>query len=228
MHIENRPTRPTQTRGGTLRHGLLAAMRRPRPAGCARGLRRIIGVASLTLGLGLGLLAGPAEAALVRINFALDFGSGPLTGQSAFGNIDVDGQGCAGSVCNGTFTPAGPANGIVGATGSLLAFEVMVDGVRFSAASDDLFPDFPGIELVNGVLTRIDFADFGGPPSLTIFGSTSGGWGGVYKDAAYDDSLIADVRQIGDAYVVPEPGTLLLAAGALLAALSATRRRSGP
>lgn len=226
MHIKNLSTRPAQRRSGTLCHGLLTTLGRPRLAGGAKVLRRIVGLASLSLSLGLP--AGPAQAALVRINFALDFASGPLTGQTAFGNVDVDGQGCAGSVCNGTFTPAGPANGILGATGSLLAFDVTVDGVHFSAANDDLFPDFPVIELVNSVLTRIDFADFGGPPSLTIFGSASGGWGGSYRDAAFDDSLIANVRQIGDAHLVPEPGSLMLVAGALLAALSATRRRSMP
>ena len=223
MHTKNPSTHPSDTHGLAPRQGLLATLQRAVQSGQASGaLRRGFGIASLSL----GLMAGSAQAALVRINFALDFSSGPLTGQTAFGNIDVAAQDCAGAVCNGMFTPAGLANGIIGATGSLLDFDVTVSGVRFNASSDDLFPDFPGIELTNSVLTRIDFADFDGPPSLLIFGSANGGWGGSYRDAAYDDSLIANVRQIGDAVLVPEPGSLLLVAGALLAALSTTRRRA--
>jgi hypothetical protein len=176
------------------------------------------------LALALGLLAGPAQAALVRFNFALDFSSGPLAGQTAFGSFDVDSAGCVATVCNGSFTPSGPANPIVGPTGTLLAFSVEVDGVGFDATSDDLHPDFPSIELVDNTLSRIDFMDFSGPPSLAIYGSAFGGWGGSFTNAAFDSSLIGNVRLVGDAQAIPEPSSLLLVAAAALAGFRTTRR----
>lgn len=175
--------------------------------------------------LSTGLLAGAAQAAVVRFNFALDFTSGPLSGQSAFGSFDVAGADCPALVCSGTFTPSGPANPIVGPTGSLLAFSVAVDGVTFTMDSDDLFPDFPSIELEDNVLTRLDFMSFGAATSLSIYGSPFN-WGGSYRDEFFDTSLIGDVRQIGSAQAIPEPATALLVAGALVAGLSVPRRRS--
>lgn len=174
--------------------------------------------------LSLALFAGAAQAALVRFNFALDFTSGPLGGQTAYGSFDVATADCVAYVCDGTFTPSGPANGIVGPTGTLLDFSVVVDGITFSAADDDLNPDFPSVELTGNQLSRIDFMDFSGP-SLAIFGSALGGWGGSYTDAFFDTSVIGNVRQIGSAQAIPEPGSALLVAGALLA-LGATRRAS--
>lgn len=203
--------------------GLVSPRLPARLAVLLKAMRLGIGLSVLSLGLG----AGAAQAGVVRFNFALDFAAGPLGGQSAFGSFDVDGADCAALVCSGTFTPSGPGNPIVGPTGTLLAFSVVIDGVRFDIGSDDGFPDFPSVELQDSVLTRLDFMDFGGPPSLTIFGSLLGGWGGEYRDAFFDASQIGDVRQIGGAQAVaiPEPATLLLVSGALLAGIPLTRRR---
>lgn len=189
-------------------------------ASAAKSLRTGAGL----LVLSMGLLAGSAQAAVVRFNFALDFISGPLDGQSAFGSFDIAGADCPAFVCNGTFTPAGAANPI-GPTGTLNAFSVTVDGTTFTATDDDLFPEFPSIDLQDNLLAGIAFMDFGGPPSLSIFGSLLGGWGGEYRNAEFDGSLIGNVRQIGEAMAIPEPSTLLLAAGALFASMAAARRR---
>jgi hypothetical protein len=192
--------------------------------GCAKLIKAVrIGLGMSVLSL--GLLSPAADAALVRFNFAVDFTSGPLDGQSALGSFDVAASDCPSLVCTGTFTPSGPANPIVGPTGTLLAFSVVVDGITFTASSDDLYPDFPSIELVDSLLSRVDFMDLDGSPSLTIFGSQSGGWGGQYTNALADGSLIGGIRQIGDAQVIPEPATTLLVAGALLAGISTSRRR---
>lgn len=166
--------------------------------------------------LALALFAGAAQAALVRFHFELDFVSGPLGGQTAQGSFDVAMADCVAYVCTGTFTPSGPANGIVGPTGTLLDFNVVVDGIAFGGLADDLYPDFPSIELAGNQIARIDFMDLSGPPSLTIFGSALGGWGGAYTDAAFDTSLIGNLRQIGGGTPIPEPATVLLVAAALL------------
>ncbi len=175
------------------------------------------------LGLTLGFLAGSAQAVPVRFNFAVDFISGPIAGQTAYGTFDVSSDDCAGFVCSGLFTPSGPAN-FIGPTGTLLDFQIVVDGVTFSASGDDAYPDFPIITLVNNLLTRIDFMDFG-PPSLSIFGGPDDG-GGSYTDANFDTSNIGNLQQIGGAQPIPEPSTALLVGGALVAGLSTMRRRS--
>lgn len=190
---------------------------------------RLFSVARLRLALSalsLGLLAGAAQAALVRFDFAIDFSSGSLAGQSAYGSFDVASTDCVQFVCSGMFTPSGPANAIVGPTGTLLAFSIEVEGVTFAASSDDLYPDFPSVELADNQLARIDFVDFDGPPSLAIFGSALGGWGGTYTDLLFDPSLIGNVRLVGNAQLIPEPATLLLVASALLAGRWRFRRRN--
>lgn len=193
----------------------------------ARQLGALAAFASTcAVALSLGALPGTAGAAALRFNFEIDFASGPLGGQTALGSLEVEAGDCPALVCNGTFTPSGPANPIVGPTGTLLAFSVVVDGITFSAADDDLFPDFPSVVLADNGLARIDFIVFGGPPSLSIYGSAAGGWGGEYRDAFFDTSVIGNLRQIGGAQLVPEPATALLLAGALLAGAATRRRRA--
>ena len=177
--------------------------------------RRGLGVS----GLVLGLLAGPAgvaQAEPLSFNFALDFVSGPLSGQSAIGAFSVSSDDCAALVCTGIYVPSGP-NATFPSAGKLLDFQIVVDGVSFNATSDDAYPDFPAVTLVDNVLTSIDFVDFGSP-SLAIYGGPDSG-GGSYVDANFDASLIGAIRQ------VPEPATALLLAGALLAGFSTSGRR---
>jgi len=179
--------------------------------------------------LGLAIaLAGAAQAEPVGFNFEIDFINGPVAGQTALGTFTVSSDDCAAFVCSGIFTPSGPAN-FIGPTGTLLAFQIVVDGVTFSASSDDGYPDFPMVTLENNVLTGIDFMDFGAaplydPPALSIsFHSFGGGpltGTGAYTNANFESSDIGSLRQI------PEPATALLMAGALVAGLSASRRRS--
>lgn len=211
----------------------------PRTEGPARtvGRRHASRAARLCTGivaLSLGLLGGAAQAALVRFNFAVDFTSGQLANQTAFGSFDVSSTDCPAFVCSGTFTPMGPANPI-GATGTLLDFKVVVDGLTFGASADDGYPEFPSVSLANNVLTGIDFMDFGvapllDPPALSIsfhsFGSGPLTGIGAYTNANFDTSDIGSVRQIGAAQAIPEPATGLLVASALVAGFWTSRRRS--
>jgi hypothetical protein len=186
--------------------------------------KRTLQRAVWTLGLALGLMAGTAQAA-VHFGFSVDFISGPLNGQTAIGSIEVATADCPAWVCTGSFTPSGPSNGIIGPTGTLLGFEIVVDGMTFTAASDDLYPDFPIFTFADNVLTGIDFASFG-LVSLSIFANAFGGdltGGGSYTDANFDTSLIGSIQQLQ--VPLPEPTTALLVGVALLAGLSSSRRR---
>jgi len=174
------------------------------------------------LGLLLGLLTGLARASPVEFNFAVEFLSGPIAGQTGVGTFNVASEDCGALGCSGIFTPSGPANSILGPTGTLLDFQIVVDGVTFTASSDDLYPDFPSVTLSHDLLTRIDFLDFG-PPSLSIFGDQSNS-GGIYTDENFDTS-VGRWYQIAGPSSVPEPPTALLVAAALVAGLSAGRRR---
>jgi hypothetical protein len=187
--------------------------------------KRTLQRAVWTVGLLLGLLSGTAQAAL-HFGFSVDFVGGPLDGQTAIGSLTVANADCPGFVCNGSFTPSGPSNAILGPTGTLLGFEIVVDGLTFTAASDELFPDFPIFSFANNVLTEIAFSTALGAPSLSIFANAFGGpltGGGSYTDANFDTSLIANIQQL--AVPLPEPTTALLVGMALVAGLSASRRR---
>ena len=181
-------------------------------------------------GLLLGLLTGLAHASPVEFKFGVEFASGPIAGQTAFGTFNVASQDCGALGCSGIFTPSGPLN-FIGPTGTMLDFQIVVDGVTFTAISDDGYPDFPSVTLLNNLLTRIDFFDSGAPtyaPSLSIYGDQSNG-GGIYTDKNFDPSIIGRWYQISAPLSVPEPSTALLVAAALVAALSrsgsSTRRR---
>jgi hypothetical protein len=187
--------------------------------------KRTLQRAVWTVGLLLGLLSGTAQAAL-HFGFSVDFVGGPLDGQTAIGSLTVANADCPGFVCNGSFTPSGPSNAILGPTGTLLGFEMVVDGLTFTAVSDELFPDFPIFSFANNVLTEIAFSTALGAPSLSIFANAFGGpltGGGSYIDANFDTSVIVGVQQL--AVPLPEPTTALLVGVALLAGLSASRRR---
>jgi hypothetical protein len=177
------------------------------------------------IGLAFGLMAGTVQAA-VHFGFSVDFISGPLSGQTAIGSIEVANADCPAWVCNGSFTASGPSNGIIGPTGTLLGFEIVVDGTTFTAASDSLYPDFPIFTFADNVLTGIDFNSFG-LVSLSIFANAFGGpltGGGSYTDANFDTSLIGNIQQLD--VPLPEPATALLMGLALLTGFSTTRRRS--
>jgi hypothetical protein len=179
--------------------------------------KRTLQRAVWTLGLALGLLSGTAQAAL-HFGFSVDFISGTLNGETAIGSLTVANADCPGFVCNGSFTPSGP--------GTLLGFEIVVDGLTFTAASDELFPDFPIFSFTNNVLTEIAFSTSLGAPSLSIFANAFGGpltGGGSYTDANFDTSLIGSIQQL--AVPLPEPTTALLVGMALVAGLSTSRRR---
>jgi hypothetical protein len=183
--------------------------------------RRTLQRAVWVLGLAFGLLAGTAQAAL-HFGFSVDFAGGPLDGQTAIGSLKVAEADCPGLICNGSFTPAGAGNSILGPTGTLLSFHIVVDGMTFTAADDELFPDFPIFGISNNMLTDIAFSTAIGPPTLSIFASAFGG-GGFYMDANFDTSQIVSIQQID--VPLPEPATALLFGLALVAGLSASRRR---
>ena len=173
------------------------------------------------LGLTLGLMAGAAQADPLRFSFEIEFASGPMAvaNQKAFGSFNVDSNDCVALVCSGTFATDG--NFLGSLTKTLLDFQVVVDGVTFSASSDDAYPDFPMVTLANNVLTGIDFSDSGAPayaPALMIYGGP-GTWGGTYTNASFDPSVIGTITQ------VPEPSSWALMLGGLAACGAVVRRR---
>jgi hypothetical protein len=95
--------------------------------------------AIMTFGL-LFVLIGPSYAA--KVGFMLEFDDGPLTGQVAYGSYEVDG------------TPYAAYR----VDSGLLAFNAYVDGVAFSIADEESYPDFPVVWAGPGnVLDKLDY-----------------------------------------------------------------------
>jgi hypothetical protein len=155
-----------------------------------------------------------AEATPIFFNFALDFDSGPLDGQSFLGALSVDGNDCPGS-CNGLFTPDG-------VDGDLLSFDVTVSGIAFSITNDTVFPFKPEVQFANNTIAFVDSVlEIGAGTELDIlFGTLD------EPDVIF--TLAAGEASIGQFRQVPEPtGFALFAAGlAVLLGVVAQRRRS--
>jgi hypothetical protein len=185
----------------------------------------------IALGLVLGAYAGGAQA-YILVNFDFGFAAGPLAGTTAHGKASLLDSDCPGFICNGFFTPAGPANSdpfFAGPTNTLTSLTIDINGTIFTAADDGGYPNFPYLKLANNVITDISFeSGLGVFPSLSLEASTVGGsligTGGFQASIAGVPSFI--LGPVNATLVVPEPGTEMLFGAALLAALG-LRRRNG-
>jgi hypothetical protein len=174
--------------------------------------------------LAAGLLAASAYAAPVTYGFEVSFASGNLSGQTAFGTFDVSDATCVSAVCSGQFTSAGPSGG---ADGTLLSFNITVDGTTFQLTNDSGFPDFPSIVLWNNQLSGIDFLADAALPSLALSFSSQTDGGPLLGSGSYIDPQGA-VSLIGSVAAVPEPSTawLIVIPGLVGAGLFQRRRRA--
>jgi hypothetical protein len=172
-------------------------------------LLRIVGA---VLGLLVAAFAGAAHAAPIFYRFNVDFTSGPLSGKVFPGLITVDGNDCPGNVCSGLFSPSDVSH-------TLLGLDVNVNGIAFLASSDTGFPAFPHITFASGRLSAIDYDGLVNGNELQLFGSfpppgnTSPAPIALFIPAAGFGSSQGIVA-------APEPGTMTLFAGALVAALA--------
>jgi len=160
------------------------------------------------LGLLVAAFAGQASAAPIFFNFHVDFTGGPLNHQTFFGNFSVDGNDCPGNVCTGNFTPANAAH-------TLLSFNITVAGSPFNLADDG----FTTVGLSSNLFTFVDYFGVNAAGNtLQILGNPTN------PGAAAAFITAAGVTSPGIARV-PEPGTLALLGGALVAALAFRARR---
>src|SRR5262245_18767378 len=111
-------------------------------------VRVVLGVATL-----LAASGSPAHAAPIVFPFTVTFTSGSLSGQRFPGSLSVEGNDCTALVglCTGSFTPDGSLDG------TLLSFDITINGDVFTRGSDEDYPNFPRVEFINNVITLIDF-----------------------------------------------------------------------
>jgi hypothetical protein len=172
---------------------------------------KLLRIAGAVLGLLVAPLAGVANAAPLFYHFSVGFASGPLSGNAAQGLITVDGNDCPGNVCNGQFSPNDVAH-------TLLGLDVNVNGIAFMASSDTGFPSFPHVSFASGRLSAIDYDGVVNGNELQLFGSfpppgnTSPGPIALFIPVSGPSSQ--------GVVAAPEPGTVSLFAGALVAALA--------
>jgi len=169
-------------------------------------------IAVAAAGLFAAAFAAHVSAVPLPFNFGLHFNSGPLTGQTSFGTVTLDSNDCPANVCSGVFEPDLAAR-------TLLSFNITVGGIAFSASSDTGFPQFPQVTFdPTGHFSFINFDGLVAGNELTIFGSFAGN---IPPVATFDPAV--GLTSIGAA-VVPEPGSLMLLAGGLLAAFGLRKR----
>lgn len=177
---------------------------------------KLLGIAGIVLGLLIAPLAGVANAAPLFYYFNVDFASGPLSGHLFPLIITVDGNDCPGNICSGAFSPNDASH-------TLLGLDVNLNGIAFMASSDTGFPSFPHVSFASGRLSFIDYDGLVNGNELQLFGAfpppgnTSPGPIALFISASGASSL--------GTVVVPEPGTMSLFAGALVAALALGRLR---
>ena len=159
--------------------------------------------------LGL-LLWTSATAAPLTYEFHLNWSAGPLAGTIDVGHLVIDGDDCAGS-CSGVFSPGDAA-------ATLLDLSIEVGGLLYTAIDDGLFPVFPQVTLSAGHLVNIDFEALVGGMQLVLFEGLATHFPPGFPSGPD--------RSFGFVSFVPEPGTALLVASALLL-VPALRRRSG-
>ena len=172
---------------------------------------KLLRIAGAVLGLLVAPLAGVANAAPLFYHFNVDFASGPLSGKVFPGLISVDGNDCPGNVCSGVFSPNDVAH-------TLLGLDVNVNGIAFLASSDTGFPSFPHVSFASGALSFIDYDGVVNGNELQLFGAfpppgnTSPGPIALFipVSGASSQGIVA----------APEPGTMSLLIGALVASLA--------
>jgi hypothetical protein len=171
-----------------------------------------IRVAGAAVGLFCAVFAGATLAAPLFYDFFVHFTTGPLAGQTFTGDIAVDGNDCPGNICTGTFAPNDPAR-------TLLSLDITVASVSFTASDDSGFDTFPraGFD-ASGQFNFLDYDGLVGGNELAVFGNLRNGTAA----AAFDPAT--GLTSLGTAAAAPEPGTVSLLGGALLAALALARR----
>lgn len=169
-------------------------------------------IAVAALGLFATAFAAQVSAVPLPFNFGVHFTTGPLSGQTSFGTITTDSNDCPANVCSGIFEPDLAAR-------TLLSFNITVGGIAFSASSDGGFPAFPRVGFdATGHFASIDFDGVVAGNELAIVGSFNSN---IPPVVTFDP--LVGLTSVGAA-VVPEPCTLLLLAGGLLAVFGFSKR----
>ena len=177
---------------------------------------KLLRIAGAVLGLLVAPLAGVANAAPIFYNFSVNFASGPLAGQHRPGVITVDGNDCPGNICSGTFSPGDVSH-------TLLGLDINVNGLAFMASSDTGFPTFPQISFNTGALSFIDYDGRVNGNELQLFGAFPPPGNPSPGPIALFIPVSGPASQ--GTVAAPEPGSMALFAGALMASLVWLRKR---
>lgn len=155
----------------------------------------------------------PASAATVSFSFAAPVTAGPFSGEVGTGVIRFDDS------FSGTLSP----------TRGAVEIDFSFRGQSFDETHDEGFPDFPELEVLDGVPIAIDFLLVQGASGVDFADDTIGliALQGALLPIGAGGSLEAPI-DIGprDPGVVPEPATFGLAGLALLGL--GWRRRGAP
>jgi hypothetical protein len=171
---------------------------------------KLHGVLGVLLGL---VLWTSASAAPITYQFDIHWTGGALAGTSDRGQVIIDNANCAGP-CDGEFRPGDLASTLLGLT-------VEVAGQVFTALHDGEYPLFPVATFAAGTLVDLDFwASLGGFDLVLGMGLATHF---RPEDSAGPDRSFGLITFLNR---VPEPGTLALLSGALLAG-TFVRRRNG-